>query len=86
MNADRRILQAAVGASVGASDEEKKAARQAALALRDHPFAFNGYLLLASRGARPTESNIVAEAKKLATANDRHYAEQRQRRQSERAA
>jgi hypothetical protein len=74
MKAERKIISEAIRASTGATEAQKNAAEKAAFDLRGTPFVFNGYLMLAARGAPTTESNILAEAKKLAGANERHFA------------
>lgn len=74
MTSERKIFSEAIQASTGATEDQKKAAKKAAFELRGTPFVFNGYLMLVARGAPTTESNILAEAKKLAGANERHFA------------
>jgi len=85
MTAERKIISEAIRASTGASEVQKKAAKKAAFDLRGTPFVFNGYLMLVARGAPTTESNILAEAKKLTRANERHFAGQGKRAGSEAA-
>lgn len=74
MTSDLQILNATVGASTSATEAQKNAARKVAFDLRGEPFVFNAYLCLVARGAPTTESNVKAEAKKIARANERHFA------------
>lgn len=77
MTPELKILNEALGASRSASDADKRAALKASMDLRGEPFVFNGYLLLVARGVARTESNIRSEAKKIAQANEAHFADQR---------
>jgi len=83
MTSDLRIINEAIGASRGASKADKQAALKASLGLRGESFVFNAYLSLVARGVATTESNVKAEAKKIAKANESHYAAQRKRRVGE---
>lgn len=67
-------LNDAVRASVSATKAEKKAASKMAFEQRGTPFVYNAYLILVAVGAPLTEAKVTAEAKKLATANERHFA------------
>lgn len=79
MTNESKIFGEAIRASRSATEAQKKAASKAAFDLRGTPFVFNGYLMLVARGVATTESNILAEAKKLAGASERHFAAQRER-------
>jgi hypothetical protein len=74
MTSDLKIINEAIGSSTAASEADKKAARKASFDLRGEPFVFNAHLSLVARGVARTEANIKAEAKKIAGANERHYA------------
>jgi hypothetical protein len=82
----RRILHSTVASSVRSDDPTKARARKAQTALRDdreHPdrcFVYNGFLNLVHRGVAPTETNIFEESRKIAAANEAHFAAQTNRR------
>jgi hypothetical protein len=77
MTSDWKILGDALRASTSASQTDKQAASKAARDLPGEPFVFNAYLSLVARGVARTEANVKAEAKKLARANERHFAAQK---------
>lgn len=72
-----KVINEAIRASNRATPDQKLLASKVAFGLRDTPFVFNGYLMLVARGAPTTESNVLAEAKKLAAANEGHFAKAR---------
>jgi hypothetical protein len=74
----KAIVQQTLTASRTTEFEDKARARKAAATLgdqtdEDKAFVYNGFLNLIARGVAPTEANILAESRKLATANRLHF-------------
>lgn len=85
MNARAIVLQTHA-ASLAGSDDDKKRAHEAAVALGDQSNperadVYNAFLNLLYRGAPPTEGNILSESKKLRKASEQFAAEQRAKHQ-----
>ena len=74
MTPELRFLNEVVAASTRATRADKQAASKMAFELRGEPFVYNAYLCLVARGVATTESNVKAEAKKIARADERHCA------------
>lgn len=73
------FMQATVGASTGASAEDKARALKAATEMpsaHGEGFWFNALLNLLARGVAPTEKNLVSESKRIEAAQADVYAEQ----------
>jgi hypothetical protein len=67
---DARLIDRAIAVAYHATDSEKQRAREAKLTLKA-PWVFNAFLLLLDAGAPPTESKILAEAKRFGEAYER---------------
>lgn len=74
----RRTLADAVVASRAASDQDKVRAKEAQASLGsaadpDRAFVYNAFLNLLHRGVRPTEANILTEAKAMFSASQAFF-------------
>jgi hypothetical protein len=67
---DARLIDRAITVAYHATDTERQRARDARLALKQ-PWVFTAFLLLLDAGAPPTESKILAEAKRFGEAYER---------------